>query len=67
MLPQLGSYLYKIKNVVQKCTFSFFYLLIYKGLQKIKCQSQDILLNIFNTYNFLYMLTLKEYNNLLLI
>jgi len=26
---------------VQKCTFSFFYLLIYKGLQRIKCQSRE--------------------------
>ena len=26
---------------MQKCAFSFFYLLIYKELQRIKCQSQE--------------------------
>jgi len=41
MLHRPVSYHGEIKNVVQKCTFSFFYLLINKGFWKIKCQSQE--------------------------
>jgi hypothetical protein len=41
MLHRPVSYPGKIKNVVQKCAFLFFYLLINKGFWKIKCQSQE--------------------------
>jgi hypothetical protein len=41
MLHRPVSYPGKIKNVVQKCAFLFFYLLINKGFWKIKCQSRD--------------------------